>query len=371
MKKLALGDIELGKPLPWSVYDRNGNLLLRKGFVVSYAEQLARLLERGLYSGGGGDREASTEEAGQPASYQRIGAATLRLKALLNDLRSSEPSSDVLDRLRALARELAQAARQDPDAALAAAHQDFHNIYILAHQVHCAVLAALLAPRLNIGEEPLHALMCAALTCDLGMLDLHFLEKQKAPLDAAQLAELRRHPTRAVDILRRAGVKDALWLSIVADHHERPDGQGYPRGRGANETTPLAKVLAVLDAYLAMIKPRPWREARIPLTAMRELYGLKDSAVSGGICDALIKELGMYPPGSIVRLASNEIAVVGKRGPVLQQPEVYSIYERGGIPRMTPLRRDSQDPAYAVTAALSHQECRSAALIIARLWTGR
>lgn len=370
MRILRREDFALGKPLPFPVFDKKGNLLLRKGFVISSADQLDRLLERGLClredSGGGrgGDQD-------QLSVYQRIGSATLRLKPLLNDLRSASPSADVLARLSGLARELRKLAQQDPESALAAVHLDFHNVHLLAHPVHRAVLGAVLSPRLSVGEAQLHALMCAALTCDLGMVELFHLEKQKTRLDADQSDEVSRHVERSLALLRRVGVNDSLWLSTVADHHERLDGKGYPNNRVAADISPLAKLLAVLDSYLAMIKPRPWRPAMIPLAAMKELHGLKGTSLAGNLCDALIKELGLYPPGAIVRLTCQEVAVVTRRGKDIHTPaETYSVYEPSGIPRMTPVRRDPSDAKYAVQSALSYAECRSASLIIPRIWTG-
>lgn len=370
MKRLVREDIRLGVPLPYSVYDPRGALLLRKGFVISYEEQLLRLLERGIYFNEEQDG-ADRDEAKKPNVFNLIGAASLRLKALLNDIKSPDPSVDVVNRLEALARDLLQATRGDPDMAIAAVHMDFHNLYILAHLVHAAVLCALLAPRLDLDGRETHSLLCAALSFDIGMLDLLHLEKQKHPLDPDQRAALAKHADRSGEILSKAGVSDPRWLETVRQHHERLDGKGYPNGRSGGDIAPLAGVLGVVDVYLAMIKPRAWRQAAVPLAALKETYAMKDTALPGNACNALIKELGMYPPGSIVRLHNNEIAVVGKRGADIQKPLVHSLYEASGIPRMTAVARDTHDSVHAIKCALSHRECRSASLLIARLWSGR
>ncbi len=369
MKRLVREDICLGKALPCSVYDQRGNLLLRKGVVVSYEEQLLKLLERGMYAG---EAEPGTTEEltlrAEPSVYQRVGAATLRLKALLIDLTSTNPSVDVSERIRVLAQDMQRAVRQDPDAALAAVHMDSHNIYLLAHMVHAAVLSALLAQRLGLTQKETLTLMCGALTYDVGMLKLLYMEKQLGPLSEQQRDELAQHPERSRNILSRAGITDTQWLDLAQDHHERLNSHGYPRGLSGQDIEPLVGILAVIDVYLAMVKPRPWREALIPLAALKEINTLGKDALPAKACAALIKEMGMYPPGSIVRLLNDEIAVVTQRGAEINKPVVYSIYERSGIPRMSPQLRDVLDPAHAVKAALSHTECRSAALILPRLW---
>lgn len=376
----------LGRALPYGIYDKDGKLLLRRGFVIESEDQLQRLLNRGIYQDTEADARDAAKEPRRNASnitvrsaelaatpvYERIGAATLRLKSLITDLRSAQPSVDIRERIETLANDLLAAVREDRDAVLAAVHLDFHNLYILSHQVHNAVLCAMVGERIGLPGAELHSLMCAALTCDLGMTDLSECEKQKGPLTDNQKSEVRGHPVRSVELLKNAKITDPLWLDVVAKHHERADGSGYPTGAQFTQAPLPVATLAVSDVYLALIKPRPWREAKIPLTAIRELFAMKAAGLCahGGVaCDALVKELGMYPPGSIVRLGNDEIAVVSKRGQDMSKPPVYSLYEKNGIPRLTPIPRDTTDPNFVVKAALSYQECRSVSLIISRLWT--
>ncbi len=369
MRRLKRADILLGRPLPFSVYDAKGVLLLRRGFVVTIEEQIDRLINRGLFAGVDTSASGSSRPPPIPV-YQRIGAAALRLKALATDLYTGQPSADSVGRLSELARDLLDALAQDPDAALAALHLDFHNHYLLAHQVHCAVLAGILARRLEIGVAETLSLIGAALTQDLGMIDFHYLEKLPGSLEAQQRSRIGGHPEASARMLAQAGVKDPLWLGAVRDHHERLDGSGYPAGKRGEDVGRLARILAVADVYTAMIKPRAWRTARVPLTAMQELFAKKGAQFSADICNALVKELGMYPPGSLVRLASEEVAVVSRRTGDIQKPEIRSVYERQGLPRMTPLLRDARDPAFAIQSAVSHAECQGASLIIPRIWTG-
>ena len=369
MNRLKRADIQLGRPLPFSVYDAKGVLLLRRGFVITIEEQVDRLIDRGLFAGD----DTSASDPGRPAPipvYQRIGAAALRLKALATDLHTDQPSADSVGRLNELARDLLDALAQDPDAALAALHLDFHNHYLLAHQVHCAALAGVLARRLEIGVAETLTLVGAALTQDLGMIDFNYLEKTPGQLEEQHRSRMGGHPHASARMLGKAGIRDPLWLDAVRDHHERLDGSGYPAGKPGEDIGRLARILAVADVYTAMIKPRAWRAAKVPLTAMQELFAKKGAQFSADICNALVKELGMYPPGSLVRLASEEVAVVSRRTGDIQKPEIRSVYERQGLPRMTPLLRDARDPAFAIQSAVSHAECQGASLIIPRIWTG-
>lgn len=385
LKELHKAEFTLGAPLSFGVYDVFGKLLLRRGFVLEYDEQLMRLLSRGIYRDDEADARLAANDALRLSSnitvsparqerkpvYERISASTLRLKSMITDLRSQQPSEEIGKRISALAREILNDVREDNDAALAAIHLDFHNLYILSHQVHNAVLCALIGERLKLSDAELNSLMCAALTCDVGMTDLPEFEKQKGPLTEGQKVELRKHPVRAVEMLTNAKVTNLLWLEIVAKHHARIDDSGYPTICLDQTLLPVG-ILPVVDSYMSLIKPRPWREAKIPLAALKELFTLKTVAFctnGGRAYHALVKELGMYPPGSVVRLANNELAVVGKRCTDIRTPYVYSLYEKSGVPRLTPIPRDTSDANFAITAALPYSECRAVSLIISRLWT--
>ncbi len=371
MKRLTRDDIQLGQPLPWSVHDRDGRLLMRKGVVIAFEHQIERLIASGLYLGVQevvpSHRKFEAEEP-EPV-FDHIGSLTLRLKSLFNALCSQPPAADAPARLTDMAKDIAATCARDADAAIAAANLDFHNPYLLSHHIHSAVLCALIGRRLEVPEKELVSILCAALTYDIGLIDLQYLEKQLEPLDAQQIAAIRRHPLKSVEMLKRVKIHDETWLSAILHHHERADGSGYPDGLAADRIPLGASMLGAMDSYMAMVKSRPFREAKVPLKAIGEIFGGKDDKFSKPVCEALVKELGMYPPGAIVRLANNEIAVVKAKGEKITQPQVYSVFDAAGMPYMAPRHRDAAAEEFAVKSTVAHSECRAVALIMRRLWS--
>ncbi|MBS4098489.1 MAG: HD domain-containing protein [Sulfuricella sp.] len=372
MKRLVPADVRLGMPLPFSVFDKDGRLLLRKGVVISYQHQLERLVANGLFAAEGA--AASTAPAhpvvGQPQPvFDEIGSLTLRLKTLFTDLLGAAPSDDTRERVIAMAREIHAACARDAEGAIAAIHLDFHNPYLLSHHVHAAVLCALLGERLGMADAELTPLMCAALTFDIGLVDMLHLEKQPDALSEEQNETMRRHPQTSVTRLKRAGVDNEIWLAAVSSHHERINGSGYPHGLHRDELPPGARLLGLVDIYTAMIKGRSYRAAKVPLKAIAEIMQGKETQFDASSCDTLVKELGMYPPGALVRLANGEVAVVKERGAKIHEPQVHSVYDKAGMPLMSPRQRDSRLEEFAVKAPVAHSECRAVALIIRRLWT--
>lgn len=370
LKHIRRSDIHVGKPLPWSIYDRGGRLLLRKGALIAYEAQIDRLAQTGLFiqEDDAADGTSSvTDVAAADNNFDWLLAAAWSMKPMLNEIVTSDEVCDVIPRFRMRAERIAKASRHASDACLASVHLDFRNPYRLAHPIHAAVLGTLIARRLGLGERECIAIACAALTCDLGMLDLNYLEKQSGSLDEDQTAAVHGHPARSAAILERAGVVDDLWLDIVRTHHERWNGTGYPSGT-ARETIPVgARILAVADSYAAMIKNRSHRPALAPFAALSQLFRGMGTLYDPEVCSALVKEIGMYPPGSFVRLANAETAVVKSRSSETEWP-VFAVYGPDDLPYLSPRQRDAATGTFGVVAARAQTECLGSESIVRRLW---
>lgn len=368
MRQLGRAELRVGAPLPWSCYDRNGHLLLRKGVSISFEHQIDRLISEGLYIEDR-NRGGTAARGGEPESvFERLVALAWGLRTLFNSLLSATPAPDTGERLLSRARKIIDACAADPNAAIAAVHLDFQNPYPLSHHVHAAVVCALLGQRIGLGNDELLPIVCAALTFDLGLAEFAHLEKQTGPLDAEQAATVRQHTQRSLAILGRAGIDNPVWLATIAQHHERWNGGGYPEGRGREDICIGARLLAVADSYTAMIRSRVFRPARMALEAQGELFRHIGILYDERICVALVKEFGMYPPGTVVRLGNGEVAVVKEKDKKDGKLVAMSIYDAQGMPYMAPQRRDASLPQYAILRPLPQAECRSAAVIIRRLW---
>lgn len=368
LRQLGRTDIRVGAPLPWSCYDSSGHLLLRKGVCIAFEHQIDRLLNEGLFVE---DAERAGIQIGNAAEtegvFERLTALAWGLRTLFNSLLSPAPAPDTEERLRARARKIIEACAADPNAAIAAVHLDFQNPYMLAHHAHSAVICALLGRRMGMSDEELMPVVCAALSFDLGLLELAYLEKQEGPLDGDQSESVRAHVDRTLRYLERAGVKDPVWLTVVRQHHERWNGSGYPQGVAGEEICPGARLLAIADSYTAMVRGRAFRAPRTAMEAQGEMFKQIGILYDESVCKAFIKEVGLYPPGSIVRLANGETSVVKERNRD-GKPIVMSAYDAQGMPLMAPRRRDTTVNGFAVLRPLPQSECRSAAVIIRRLW---
>jgi HD-GYP domain-containing protein (c-di-GMP phosphodiesterase class II) len=353
--KLMQNLVRLGEPLPWGVRDAQGNLLLAQGHVVATAAQLAAILERGAFVDveevkAAAKRTAEAEKQKQrPASLFTLWERVLwQLDRLLRG--SAEP--DFNGRADELARHIVALTERDPDIAIyLAVLQDPKRlaIYGLAHSVHCAMVGLLMARRLGWDEAQTQSLMKAALTMNIAMLDLQAsLAVQGQPPTQSQQATIREHPEKGVAMLRAAGVDDAAWLDAVVQHHELPDGSGYPGG--IIDAAPLSQALHHIDSFVAKISPRAGRQPLSMQQALRELF--KEDQ-GGEAAAAIVKEFGLYPPGDFVKLKTGEHAVVVRRSVTANAPTAASITDRSGMPMVNTIMRDTAKPEYAIVSALS------------------
>jgi hypothetical protein len=168
-------------------------------------------------------------------------------------------------------------------------------------------------------------------------------------------------------VLRRLDVTDETWLSLVEDHHETPDGRGYPQGKPVRD--PLQHLLRMSDLFVARISPRKSRRGQAPNVAVRNLY-LEMREHSGELGALFAKQIGMYPPGVYVRLQSGETAVVIRRGERVNGPLTVAIADPLGIPLSPPQVRDTQLPGLGVKRHMDPEEVRvriDLARLLARL----
>jgi HD-GYP domain-containing protein (c-di-GMP phosphodiesterase class II) len=349
--------IVLGAPLPFGVRDSTHMLLLARGQVIVDEAQLQELFERGALVEvdelAGAVQPAAQESrarrsAALPAEWEKCGSdVRLALTAAPVDMAGAIDHST--DRLLAL---IAQA----PDLALSQVVRKNESgsasgNYGVNHSIHAATACQAAARHLGWSAGEQRRAFQAALTMNISMIDLQArLATQVSPLTAKQRETINEHPTRSSELLGQAGIADEDWLVAVAQHHEVADGSGYPKGLKA--VGELAELLRYADIYTARMSSRANRPAMSATQAGRELHQM---AAESPLAAALIKSFGIFPPGSLVKLASGELGMVTRNGEKAHHPLVATLTDATGVPRLSPLMRDTARHGSAVVALISVQ----------------
>lgn len=345
--KLVRNQVRVGSPLPWGVRDDAGKLLLARGTVIPNEQLMEALLSRGAYVDPVEVQQARGEamSANRAASLVDLWARLYTRVDLL--LRGGEAEGRFPAKVQEAADQLRSLIDADADLAVFLMLMPVQERpYGTEHHVHAALVAELVARQLDWTEAERRSLACAALTMNLALHDVQTrMAQQTQPLNPLQRAAIHAHPEKSVARLRAAGVDDAAWLSAVAQHHEKPDGKGYPTG--TPEIHPLANVLRHADAYTAMLRPRAQRPALTPHEAARALFADNPGSPLAAI---VLKTFGAFPPGVHVRLANGELAVVVRRGAQPAAPVVMSLTNKTGQALGAPVRRDTGQSEAQVTA---------------------
>lgn len=399
-KPLPLESLALNHPVPVNIWDPKGVLLLRKGEPItseqhrshlmlhtpmvlaadwqawgySYTAALDRMVRGNESLGSIAALDAMVPVQNKPQLRDDLAATEAwpdihaALTTLLHQGTEAGQFMERLDRLTARSEKLW---REQPDDSLLVLVQllfDARMHYSATHALLTAGLCALVGPSAGMQPTEQLALSRAALTMNIGMTRAHDdMARQAGPLSEPQRKTVREHPQRSVDVLRQLGVADAAWLQLVEDHHERPDGQGYPAGKAVNSTA--HHLLQMADVYVASISPRKSRGGLLSQQVARELY-LGTDHKPDPLGALFIKNIGFYPPGSYVRLASGEVAVVARRGAKANAPAVLAIVGRQGLPLGEPTLRDTTDPTFEVKASLAPGDVKvvvGVAKLLARL----
>ncbi len=253
--------------------------------------------------------------------------------------------------------------KRDPDLGLYLLFQLATNSpvgYSASHALISAVLCHLIAGELALPDSERNSLVHAAMTMNLSMTALQDqLTEQADRPSAMQREAIAEHPVNSAAMLSRIGVTDEFWLETIRLHHDETTDKGElhiiaPVRR-------LARILRVVDRYAALISPRKAREGRSATDSMRSIIA-KSPQRHDEVGHALVRAVGLCPPGTYVRLDNNELAVVLRRSGQPNLPDVAVVINEDGTVISPRLHRTSVSspriklalPASAMRQRLNH-----------------
>ena len=216
---------------------------------------------------------------------------------------------------------------RDPDVGLYLLFQLAGNSpvgYSASHALVCATLCHLVAQELGLGGRQRDSLVYAAMTMNIAMTDLQdALANQVEKPNVTQQDVIQSHARSSQELLSTLGVSDPLWLTTVAGHHD-----DLPTRINADAVR-LSGILKVVDRYAAMISPRMSRTGRSATESARAVMA-GTSAKSDEVAQGLVRAVGVYPPGTFVRLKTGELAVVLRRSSMANEPYVAIVGDADG-----------------------------------------
>jgi len=187
-------------------------------------------------------------------------------------------------------------------------HQDENSYH---HAINVSALALVLGRKLGLDEVQLRLLGQGALFHDLGHLKIPTqILMKKGPLTEPERRFYEQHPRYGAEIARQIGTLPVGVIEIIAKHHEHLDGSGYPGGLRANDIGLLTRILTVVNRYDNLCNGFGGERALSPHQAVSRMYSKERQCYDPKVLTTFITNLGVYPPGTVVRLNDARIAVV-------------------------------------------------------------
>jgi len=345
LRAVILSPAYIGTSSPCDFYDGNGNLLLREGALISENVQ-KKLSNRRLFCNA---QQATAILTDDPLrALADIGQKLSRI-----DATQSVHGGFSVDAFKELAESVYLSWQFDPDACIG-----FMRVANPGTPSVCqAILAALFVAELGIAHaftrHEVIDLIGSALTMNLGSMVLHDeMAELSGPLPHSFRSLVVEHPYQAAEILMSAGVPE-VWSRAVLQHHENLNGSGYPSGLSRGSISLEARMLRLVDIFVARQRARRGRSPLYwSMSRARNLQGLTEQIFGAdldlldiSLTRLLMGRLGLFPPGSIVRLSNGEMAIVSRRSydlvrdATLIPREVWSFLDANGQPYLVPCAR--------------------------------
>jgi putative nucleotidyltransferase with HDIG domain len=217
---------------------------------------------------------------------------------------SAEAAGELVD-------EIAASVMRNPGALISLARLKTADDYTYMHSVAVCALMVALARQLGLDAEQVRQAGMAGMLHDLGkaLMPMEVLNKP-GKLTDAEFAIIKSHPVEGHRLLVEGGTVGAIPLDVCLHHHEKMDGSGYPKRLKGEDISLMAKMGAVCDVYDAITSNRPYKAGWDPAESIRKMTEWTKGHFDERVFQAFVRSIGIYPTGSLVKLASGRLAVV-------------------------------------------------------------
>ncbi len=248
--------------------------------------------------------------------------------------------------LEPLVEEISASVLRNPGALVSLARLKTADDYTYMHSVAVCGLMVSLARQLELDPAQTREAGMAGLIHDLGKaaIPLSVLNKP-GKLTDEEFALVRNHPEEGHRMLLEGGGVGEIPLDVALHHHEKTDGSGYPHRLPDEAISLYAKMGAVCDVYDAITSNRPYKAGWDPAMSIRKMNEWANGHFDARVFQAFVKSVGIYPIGSLVRLASGQLAVVTElREQALLAPVVKVVYSLKLRQKLLPRELDLAQP---------------------------
>ncbi len=326
MRRVPTKALLPGMKVSHPIYNGRGEILLNRGVILNqkYIESLSKLGIPVIYIFDEDLPDLYVEDVIDERT--RIAAINTTKKILKNPNSSKSPLNwSLLREARNTINEIIEQLIENRSLMVNMIDMRSFDDYLFAHSVNVCVLSLITGLSLGYDRYKLMNLGMGALMHDMGktLIPAQILNKP-GPLNESEFNVVKQHPEYGYTILTSTDssyIKKTSAL-VALQHHERYNGEGYPKGLDGDGIHEFSQIVGMADVYDAMTVDRVYRRAHPPNEAYEMLAGSGDFFFNYKLVQYFLKNIAAYPAGSIVKLSSGETAAV------METPKGFSLYPR-------------------------------------------
>jgi HD-GYP domain-containing protein (c-di-GMP phosphodiesterase class II) len=260
-----------------------------------------------------------------PRARAIVQEATEVLDKLIGDIKLGQ--SFEVEEMEEIVDDMVESIVRNPDALMWVARLREQDITAYGHGLQVSVYLTAFGRHLGFPKPQLGQLAQVGLLLDIGKIRLpkDILEKQ-GTLSPAEFDEAKKHVDYGLEILQQTPGFDGEVVLAIAQHHERMNGGGYPKGLVGSEIGVFGRMAAIVDCFAALTNHRPYAAASSSYEALRSLTGWAGEYFHEPLVQQFVSSVGVFPVGSLIELSTGEVAVVVEHSKVRRlKPRVLVI----------------------------------------------
>ncbi|WP_394781176.1 HD-GYP domain-containing protein, partial [Undibacterium sp.] len=275
------------------------------------------------------------EELGRAAKI--VGKSKQALLSMFSEARMGKAVNS--EAAMGLVEEIASSVMRNPGALIGLARLKTADDYTYMHSVAVAALMIALARQLKLDDEKTREAGFAGLLHDIGKMAVPSgILNKPGKLTDDEFVSVKEHPAAGYKMLLEAKGVGEIALDVCLHHHEKMDGSGYPDRLAGEQISLYARMGAVCDVYDAITSNRPYKQGWCPAESVKKMAEWSKSHFDESVFQAFVKSIGIYPVGTLVRLASGKLGVVVEQQPSksLLMPKVRVFFSTKSLAYVTP-----------------------------------
>jgi HD-GYP domain-containing protein (c-di-GMP phosphodiesterase class II) len=240
---------------------------------------------------------------------ERFGRAVQVLEGVIRDIRAGKGLE--IEAVEGVVEDLVESMIRNPEALQLVSSLRETDASAYTHALQVAVFLVAFGREVGFSKAELQHLGQVGMLLDIGKLRVRreLLDK-RGNLTTVEFAAVKQHVEYGLEMIRSSRSVHPDVVAGVAQHHERINGGGYPRGLRADHISAFGQMAGIVDTFAALTSARPYADPIPPYDAMRKLQGWSETSFRGALVQQFIQAIGIFPVGSLVELSTGETAIV-------------------------------------------------------------